>query len=97
MLSSVGVSDDRIGIEVEALVVEDGMVLETVRKVARKADADDDEAEKRAREKRAKVSVVKGRCGHTGVGTPGGTPEHWGYTKNTWVYTPRSLNIVLGL
>ena len=41
--------------------------------------------------------VVKGRCGHTGVGTPGGTPEHWGYTKNTWVYTPRSLNIVLGL
>ena len=42
-------------------------------------------------------AVVKGRCGHTGVGTPGGTPEHWGYTKNTWVYTPRSLNIVLGL
>ena len=41
--------------------------------------------------------LVKGRCGHTGVGTPGGTPEHWGYTKNTWVYTPRSLNIVLGL
>ena len=33
-------------------------------------------------------ALVKGRCGHTGIGTPGGTPEHWGYTKNTWVYTP---------
>ena len=56
VLSSFGASDNRIGIEVAALVVEDGIVLETVRKVARKADADDDEAEKRAREKRAKVS-----------------------------------------
>ena len=32
------------------------MVLEKVRKVAREADAADDEAEKRAREKRARVS-----------------------------------------
>ena len=42
--SSVGTSDDRIGIEVAALVVEDGMALEKVRKVAREADATDDDA-----------------------------------------------------
>ena len=52
---------------------------------------------RRGRDRRSDLGLVKGRCGHTGVGTPGGTPEHWGYTKNTWVYTPRSLNIVLGL
>ena len=56
VLPSIGASDDRIGIEVAALITEDGMFLEQVRKLARECDADDDEAEKRAREKHAKVS-----------------------------------------